>query len=256
MDTKGIDDQAKRFRNMNKATNASTVIRLKTEVRDEEPERGISQSNTIKYEIARDEQDIIKKQLARKDLTEGFAIAEKMCARNNMSREVSQYWNEKLEEYGRALTPSIQQTISRPSHISSARNTPSTDNNIRSNVSTSGFATISQEAIITTNVHEQEDEEENVFYDENLVQLTHDSSDSEDDLSNSDPNRERAVPITAYRERIVREIREKEAAQKLLDEAEQKRHSTKSNNSLNELASQTPVNSSGANSKSRTRHEK
>ena len=75
VDSKGIDEQAKRFRNMNCPSNAASKFKLNNEERDREPERGISTQNNIKNDLHREDQQLLKNQLKRKELIDSFNIA-------------------------------------------------------------------------------------------------------------------------------------------------------------------------------------
>ena len=60
IDSTGIDEQAKRYKNMNCANNATTKIKMINQDRDTEPGRGMSAHHIEKFGIAREETSVIK----------------------------------------------------------------------------------------------------------------------------------------------------------------------------------------------------
>lgn len=107
LDSKGIDDQAKRYRNMNAASMIESKKREDNTERDIEPERGISAQNAMKFELAREDHRFLEKQFERKSLMESFNVAMIMMNRPGTLTEEKEYWNARMDEYAKVLAYDI-----------------------------------------------------------------------------------------------------------------------------------------------------
>jgi hypothetical protein len=124
--SKGIDDQAKRYKNMNTESMIEKKKKDKTFERDTEPERGISAQNAMKFELAKEDHRFLEKQFERKSLMESFNVAVIMINRAESTKEEKDYWNDRMDEYAKVLAPTMK-SVTKPSPIIDTvpRNTPS-----------------------------------------------------------------------------------------------------------------------------------
>lgn len=198
VDSKGIDEQAKRFRNMNCPSNAASKFKLNNEERDREPERGISTQNNIKNDLHREDQQLLKNQLKRKELIDSFNIAVIMVNRAVNTEEETAHWNNIMNEYAKVLSPTLAPTI-QPSPAPSVRYAPPTGpSNTIQTITKPTIVThavrnqVAQSAVKKLNIANESESIPEVFN-----EVTQDTSDSEDEF------REIRVPITAARQRII-----------------------------------------------------
>ena len=129
VDSKGIDEQAKRYKNKNCANNAATKIKLNNQDRDAEPGRGMSAHHIEKFSIAREETGVIKDQFIRKNLMEKFTVAKEMAGHSINTQEETDHWYRIMDEYAREISPTLLQprTVVPPSKVPSVRTTPATE---------------------------------------------------------------------------------------------------------------------------------
>lgn len=110
MDTKAIDNQAKKNKNLNKNFSVLETRKIDSNERDNTMERGVSSSKTIQFNLAAREQKMIEDQYSRKNLMDGLQISERMMLDPTISSEEVEHWRLKKFMYARALTPDIMFT--------------------------------------------------------------------------------------------------------------------------------------------------
>ena len=201
VDSKGIDEQAKRYKNMNCANNAASKIKLVNQERDAEPGRGMSAHHIEKFGIAREENKVIQDQFTRKNLMESFTIAEKMAVRSINTPEETIHWYRIMDEYAREISPSLVQPTTvvpniPPSKVPSVRSTPATETIHQTHTTTSKLKSVVKKLYVPKDLE---------TISENIIVLTQESQ---------EPERQRMIPITVNRERIVKEIKEREKRDK------------------------------------------
>ena len=205
IDSKGIDEQAKRYKNMNCANNASTKIKMNNQDRDNEPGRGMSAHHVEKFGIAREETGVIKDQFHRKNLMESFTVAKEMAGRSINTLEETEHWYRIMDEYAREISPSLllPKTVIPPPKVPSVRSTPAPETNPQPKTTTA-----SKLKSVVKKLYVPKDLE---TIPENIVVLTQDSEYYDpNDFTVEEPKREKMIPITVNRERILKEIRAKE----------------------------------------------
>ena len=209
IDSKGIDEQAKRYKNMNCANNASTKIKMINQDRDTEPGRGMSAHHMEKFGIAREETSVIKDQFYRKNLMESFNVAKEMAVRSINTQEQTDHWYRIMDEYAREISPTLllPKPIIPPSKVPSVRTTPAPETIPQTKITTaSKLNSVVQKLYVTKELE---------TIPANIVVLTQDSEYYDpNDFIVEEPEREKRIPITVSRERIVKEIREKEQREK------------------------------------------
>ena len=205
IDSKGIDEQAKRYKNMNGANNASTKIKTMIQDRDTEPGRGMSAHHIEKFGIAREETSVIKDQFYRKNLMESFTVAKKMAGRCINTQEETDHWYRIMDEYAREISPTLllPKTVIPPSKLPSVRTTPAPET-----IPQTKTTTASKLKSVVKKLYVSKDLE---TIPDNIVILTQDSEYYDpNDFIVEEPEREKMIPITVNRERILKEMREKE----------------------------------------------
>lgn len=153
-DSKGIDEQAKRYKNMNTTSMIETKKKEKNLERESEPDRGISNLSMQKIDLAKEELVLLKKDFERKSLMESFNVTVAMVNRSGNTEKQQQYWNEKMEEYAKFLTPTLLSVTDLSSLVDvTLRNTPSSAMSQRNKNTT---MTQSQRKLLSTSTEVQD----------------------------------------------------------------------------------------------------